>query len=139
MRRGFTLLEIMLTLVILSTVLAVAAISGRNAPRQESEDRLKNNLRMTRDALEAMYQDVGRYPLLLSDLTRETAPAQGYDWEEWDVKTIDAATWAGPYLATVPTDPVANAPLVYTFEQGQGKVSAAASGSDSKGVPFSSY
>lgn len=93
-RRGFTLLELVVVLVILGTL---AALVGPRLVGHSSEARItatKTQIELFRQALETFRMHVGRYPT-----TQEKLDAL-------QVAPLDTPNWRGPYLSRgVPVDP----------------------------------
>lgn len=96
-RAGFTLIELMLVLVILSAIAAmvIPRLAGRSeeARRKVAEVDIKGNLSV---ALKLYEVDNGRYPSteqgLAALLTKPASPPMPRDWK-------------GPYLEQEPLDP----------------------------------
>jgi general secretion pathway protein G len=68
---GFTLIELIVVLAIITTLLGVAAPSYFKSLQTANEAVLKENLAVTRDALQKYYADKGKYPDSLEDLAQE--------------------------------------------------------------------
>lgn len=86
-RKGFTLIELMVALVILTILMGFAipeVINQINASKYETQ---KSNLKEIKKAIDQYYADRGRYPKNLADLTQTTHP----------------------YFAEIPIDPVSGA------------------------------
>lgn len=67
-RRGFTMIELMVTLAIIATLLAIAAPRYFKGVDKAKDDVLRENLYSLRDTLDKFYSDNGRYPDKLADL-----------------------------------------------------------------------
>jgi general secretion pathway protein G len=93
-RRGFTLLELVVVLVILGTL---AALVGPRLVGHSSEARItaaKTQIELFRQALETFRMHVGRYPT-----TQEKLDAL-------QIAPPETPNWRGPYLSRgVPVDP----------------------------------
>jgi len=81
MRKGFTLVEILITMVIIGILVAIIIPSHKSAVLKAKEAVLKENLFLLRDAINKYYFDKKKYPTSLEDLV------------------------ATKYLREVPTDP----------------------------------
>ena len=99
-KKGFTLIEIMLVVIILGILAAmvVPKLTGRSdeARRSVAKTDIESNLALAIDLYEV---DIGTYPDSLDDLLR--APS-------------DATNWKGPYLKKKPLDPWGK-PYIYRF------------------------
>lgn len=80
--RGFTLIEVLITLAIIALLLSIAAPRYFSSVARADEAVLKENLFILRDAIDKHFADTGRYPASLADLA------------------------AKKYIRAVPTDPV---------------------------------
>ena len=60
--RGFTLMELMITIVILGILISLGLSSYTSVNRKNRDNRRKNNLRSIATSLEAYYNDKGKYP-----------------------------------------------------------------------------
>ncbi|MBI1371551.1 MAG: type II secretion system protein GspG [Phycisphaera sp.] len=102
-RRGFTLIELMLVMVILAVLAAIVLPSFTGRSQEARLTAAKADIANIETALEAFEIDNGRYPEAgegLAALIENPASLE---------------TWKGPYLKRgVPKDPWGNA---YTYEQ----------------------
>ena len=69
--RGFTLLELVVVLAIISILAAIALPNYANAVRRAREAVLKDDLFFMRSAIDEFYVDKGRYPESLDELVEE--------------------------------------------------------------------
>lgn len=81
-RRGFTLIEVLLTLAIIALLLSIAAPRYFSGVARADEAVLKENLFILRDAIDKHFADTGRYPASLADLASKK------------------------YIRAIPTDPI---------------------------------
>lgn len=109
-RRGFTLIEILLVVTIISILTLIMVMGLRNASIRSREAALRENLHAMRLAIIAFQDDVGGYPLTLDQLKLSTQdattqlPAHDAAGEQ-----MNAANYKGPYVSPdrVPEDPFA--------------------------------
>lgn len=99
-KKGFTLIEIMLVVIILGVLAAmvVPKLTGRSdeARRSVAKTDIESNIPLALDLYEV---DTGAYPSELNDLT--SAPS-------------GVTNWKGPYLKKKPLDPWGR-PYVYVY------------------------
>ena len=67
-RGGFTLIELIVVLTIISLLLTVAAPRYFQSVQRSKESTLKQNLATLRDAIDKFYGDQGKYPDALGEL-----------------------------------------------------------------------
>ena len=65
---GFTLLELMVVLALITTLSAIAFATYQNTVQRGREAVLRENLFRIRDSLDQYYADRGKYPQSLADL-----------------------------------------------------------------------
>ncbi len=121
-QRGFTLIELIVVMTIVSLLLTLAAPRYFRSIERSKETVLKANLTSTRDALDKFHSDTGRYPDQLDDLVNKH------------------------YLRTLPWDPVlerADAWILEAPVDGQAgaiyNIRSSAEGAGSNGVPYAQW
>ena len=121
-QRGFTLIELIVVMTIISLLLTLAAPRYFRSIERSKETVLQANLASTRDALDKFHADTGKYPDLLDDLVTKH------------------------YLRTLPWDPVlerADAWILEAPADGQPgaiyNIRSSAEGSGSNGVPYAQW
>lgn len=67
-RRGFTLVELLVVMAIVSTLLALVVPRYWGGVKRAEEATLKQNLALMREAIDKHYADTGRYPDSLDEL-----------------------------------------------------------------------
>lgn len=125
-RRGFTLVELLIVIIVIAILAAIAIPKFSNSSKASKESALKADLRLLRNGVEMFKNDTGVFPSALADLAATSAPANGKD-EAGANKAIVAADWRGPYLQSIPTDPISGAAYTYSTTAGSvGKVNSSA-------------
>jgi len=122
LKRGFTLIELIIVMAIVSLLLTLAAPRYFRSVERSKETVLKANLASTRDALDKYYSDTGKYPEQLIDLVNQrylrTLP--------WDPITESSETWI------VSPPPGGQAGAVYNIYSG-------AQGAGSNQIPYAEW
>jgi general secretion pathway protein G len=138
-RRGFTLVELLIVIVIIAVLAAIAIPKFSNSNLRSRESSLKSDLKVCRDAVNSFYADTSAYPASLSALSATTAPATGLD-NTGAQYSITASNWHGPYLLSIPNDPISGNAFNYSTTSGSvGNVTSSASGNASDGTSYSSW
>lgn len=110
MRRGQgnTLVEILIVIAIVAVLASVAIPKFATSGTRSRESTLRAMLREIRAAGDRCEADTG-VTVRVSDLASATPPASGWVRgrmnTDWTPRTIDPATWRGPYLEKVPVNP----------------------------------
>lgn len=68
-QKGFTLIELLVVMAIIATLLTIAVPRYFHSVEKSREAVLRQNLTLTREALDKYYGDNGKYPDSLEDLT----------------------------------------------------------------------
>ncbi len=97
---GFTLIELMVVMVILSILTVIVSGTFASSSRRGRDSRRKNDIRSITSALEAYYNDYGFYPIGVGGIMT-------------DYKTGAQYTWGGQfkdsnntlYMVLIPKDP----------------------------------
>ncbi len=98
-RRGFTLIEIMLVVIIIGVLAAMVVPRFAGRTEQAKMARARSDVASIGLALDLYELDMGKYPAALVDLTAKDAPS-GLTTQE------EKAQWNGPYLKKgLPKDP----------------------------------
>lgn len=104
-RRGLTLVEVLIAIVILAVLAAIVAPRFVAVGARSKEAARQRNLKLLQEAVLRFEADCRLYPANLKDLSAVSAPAQGLD-SSGAVRAIEASDWHGPYVHKVPADPV---------------------------------
>lgn len=113
MKRGFTLVELLIVVIIIAVLAAIAIPKFANSSLRSKESALRAELKLIRNAIELFKNDCGCYPAALSDLTGTSAPATGKD-SSGATYTITSSNYRGPYLSSIDTDPIDGTSFTYT-------------------------
>lgn len=120
--QGFTLIELIVVMTIVSLLLTLAAPRYFRSLDRSKETVLKANLTATRDALDKFHADTGRYPQQLAELVNRH------------------------YLRTLPWDPVAESsdgwvlvPPADGQEGGVYNIRSGAEGEGADGTPYADW
>ena len=113
-KRGFTLVELLIVIIIIAVLAAIAIPKFANSSIRSKEDSPEEaDLKLYRNAIELFKNDCGSYPSALVDVTAVAAPANGKD-SSGNTKAIVAADWKGPYVQDLENDPVLGAAFTYS-------------------------
>ncbi len=118
-RRGFTLVELLVVLAIISLLLTIAIPRYFGSVEKSKEVALKENLQVLRSGLDKYYADKGEYPAALADLVTHH------------------------YFRSVPLDPVTESATTWQLIPspngeigGVADVRSGAKGKTREGIPF---
>ncbi|MHB9022617.1 MAG: type II secretion system protein [Armatimonadota bacterium] len=150
MRRGFTLIEMLLVVTVISILALIVIPRLQGAARRAREATLRANLQMLRTAIAQFESDTGTFPADLADLLIEknsaAAPTTGAGGEP-----IPGGCFQGPYLTTsgglhgtgMPQNPFAGASSAvsenWSYTPVGGRVLSAVTGISLEGVPYTHY
>lgn len=138
-RRGFTLVELLVVIVVLAVLAAIVLPKFVNSSRRGKESALRSDLKLLRNAVSLFQTDTGYCPTSLDDLKATSKPAKGLDSAGAE-QTISDGDWHGPYLQDVPVDPVSGSTFGYSVTAGSvGKVTSSATGNGLDGTGYSSW
>jgi general secretion pathway protein G len=138
-RKGFTLVELLVVIVVLAVLAAIVLPKFLGAGQRSKEAALKSDLKILRNAVSLYLTDTGAYPAALSDLASTSAIASGLD-STGASKSITAADWNGPYVESVPNDPVGGSAFTYhTDTTGGHKVGEVRSSATGNGLDGTAY
>lgn len=120
--RGFTLIELIVVMTIVSLLLTLAAPRYFRSIDRSKETVLKANLMATRDALDKFHADTGRYPGQLDELVSRH------------------------YLRTLPWDPIAESATAWVIappadgqDGGVYDIHSSAEGTDADGLAYAQW
>lgn len=113
-RRGFTLIELLVGLAIVAVMSSALFLvfNPLEQVKKARDARKKNDLSQIQKALEAYYQDFGRYPA--SDLNYKIKGGSGGSVVEW------GSPWP-PYMGILPKDSSFEKTFVYVADSSNGQ------------------
>jgi len=102
MKKGFTLIELMVVMVILSILTVIVTGTLASSSRRGRDTRRKNDVRAVEGALEAYFNDKGKYPTGVNGVMTGcgTGDAQPCSWGS-QFKDSKGTL----YMVFIPTDP----------------------------------
>jgi general secretion pathway protein G len=123
LRRGFTLIELMVVMAIIAVLLTIAAPRYFNHLDRAKEATLRQTLAVVRDAIDKFHGDTSAYPDSLDDLVSKR------------------------YLRAVPVDPITDSAETWVLlppppANGNGKlwnIRSGAEGSGAAGTPYAEW
>ena len=138
-RKGFTLVELLIVVVIIAVLASVAIPKFMDSQRRSLESSVREQIHILRNAIASFNSDTGWWPASLDDLAATSAPATAINGGG-QPKSLDASTWHGPYIAgpTIPTQ--YQGWIQYNVDPPHtGDISCPQPGTDLNGVPYSLY
>lgn len=121
-KRGFTLVELLVVVVVLAVLAAIVLPKFMDSGSRSKESAQKSDLKIIRNAVQLFYTDTGYYPSTLTDLTRDDGTTAKI-WNGTAEASLTTTTdYHGPYLQEVPDDPVKN--VAFTYDHSNGSVTA---------------
>lgn len=139
-RKGFTLIEVLIVIVVIAILAAIVVPRLLGAGREARETSLRAHLQELRNAIGLFQAQCGDYPAALADIMATTAPASGGNGVQ-----INPADFNGPYLTTpgggLPNNPTTGANVVgtdWTYDATTGAIHAKA-GTAVDGTDYSEW
>ena len=136
-KKGFTLVELLIVIIIIAVLAAIAIPKFSNSSQRSKESSLRANLKLVRNAIDLFRADTGAFPATMAGLTAPTTAGLS---AAAATCTIAATDWRGPYLQAVPVDPVSGSALTYgTTTANVGTVTSSATGNGLDGTAYSTW
>ena len=102
--RAFTLIELLITITIISILLAAITISYQNAQKKTRDTKRKNDIVAIASALELYFEQNGTYPDLPSAIDVQSTNA--LQWENQSGGSIAGGLVGGGFIKDLPVDPI---------------------------------
>jgi general secretion pathway protein G len=136
-KKGFTLVELLIVIIIIAVLAAIAIPKFSNSSQRSKESSLRANLKLVRNAIDLFRADTGAFPATMAGLTASTTAGLS---AAAATCTIAATDWRGPYLQAVPVDPVSGTAMTYgTATSNVGTVTSSATGNGLDGTAYSTW
>lgn len=157
-------MELLIVIIIVAVLAAVAIPKFANSSNRAKESTLRQQLKLTRAAVDRFYADTGAYPLTLGHLGMTVATFDGLSSNGISGGTamrVPGGRYQGPYLGNqagavsvtpttglgaststalmCPKDPITGGTFSYTVTGTRATIQSSASGNDSSGRAWSSY
>jgi len=119
-KRGFTLIELMLVMIIMGVLAAIGVTAFISSQVKGRDSARKGNLKAISQALELYYNDKGAYPVASSGYIKACMSggvAENCDGTDAQHKTMTDGTTI--YMANMPKDPVASDRYYYVSTNGK--------------------
>jgi general secretion pathway protein G len=137
-RTGFSTIELLVVITALAALAAIVLPKFMNTTTRGRESALKSDLKQIRGALANFNQDTGCYPLTIDDLTKSNAErVRAWNPSSSSRTSVHVRDWHGPYMVSIPNDPVSHS--AYNYDSVTGNVTSAAPGIGLDGVPYNRW
>lgn len=105
LQRGFTLMELLIVMVILSILVALATGAYASSSKRGRDNRRKNDIRSISTALEMYYGDKGRYPVGSGGIIMGCGSGDATACVWGDASNGFKDQYGTLYMAMLPADP----------------------------------
>jgi general secretion pathway protein G len=126
-QRGWTLIELVIVMAIITVLAALATVGARNAVLLSREATLKEDLFRMRDAIDQYYADKGKYPADLQALVTDQYIRE---------VPVDPINNSRDSWQTIPAEPDPSNP---SADPGIFNVKSGAEGTSLQGQPYSEF
>lgn len=115
-KRGFTLMELMIVIVIMGILIALGLSSYTSVNRKNRDNRRKNNLRAIATVLESYYTDKGKYPNDTANGEISGCSTSDTQVCAWNAAMTDSKGTV--YMQKLPGDPASTQQYYYDTSNG---------------------
>lgn len=116
-RRAFTLVELLVVIIVIAILAAMAVPKFAESGLRAREASLLSDLSLLRRSIDRCKTDTDLFPNSLKELALSVAPTNGLDILGNSMK-VDPTSWQGPYLETIPMDPISGKDFAYSTAKG---------------------
>jgi len=138
-RTGFTLIEMLIVIVVISILALIVIPRLMGAGRKAKEAALRGDIHQLRNAIQQFEADCGDYPSALSQLM--TQPELGSSGGM--SIALDVTAWQGPYLRTpdnnLPKDPFTESGTTWSYTASTGDVASGSTLTAINGEAYSTW
>jgi len=117
-RQGFTLMELLIVMVILSILVAIATGTYATSSKRGRDNRRKNDLRSVATALETYYSDKGRYPTGVGGVMMGCGAGDTGACSWGDSGSGFTDQYGTLYMVLIPSDPIDSQTYYYVSSSG---------------------
>ena len=126
-------------MLVLGILAAIVLPKFVGASTRNREIELSGDLKMLRNAVHAYHSDTGLYPTRLSDLAAKVSPGSGFN-ADGVPKPLKTSNWRGPYLDSIPSDPISGEPFLYSATRPTvGRISSSSASRSIDGIPYKNW
>ena len=140
-RSGFTLIEVLIVLLIISILAMLVIPRLLSARRKAKETQLSGNLKQLRDAVERFEANVGAWPPALTDVIATNGSAISGD-SDGRGGHVDRKSYDGPYMvvpnSSLPVDPFTGA-ADWAYDNATGAVHSNSSLAALNGIAYNAW
>ena len=138
-RTGFTLIEMLIVIVVISILALIVIPRLMGAGRKAKEAALRGDIHQLRNAIQQFEADCGDYPSAISQIM--TPPAVGSTGGMGIA--LDVTAWQGPYLRTpdnnLPKDPFTESATTWSYTASTGDVASGSTLTAINGEAYSTW
>jgi len=138
-RAGFTLIEMLIVIVVISILALIVIPRLLGAGRKAKEAALRGDVHQLRNAIQQFEADCGDYPAAISQIMTE--PAAGSSGGMGIA--LDVTAWQGPYLRTpdnnLPKDPFTESGTTWSYTARTGHIASGSTLTAINGEAYSSW
>jgi prepilin-type N-terminal cleavage/methylation domain-containing protein len=140
-KRGFTLIEMLIVIVVIAILAMIVIPRLMGATRKSKEASLRGNLKQIRDGIEQFEANTAAWPPDLADIMAANGGAISSASDGRGI-SVDRSAYTGPYLVTgdgnLPKDPFTEA-VDWDYNDATGEVHSSSTLSAQNGTAYSTW